>query len=410
MKVLVLNCGSSSVKAQLIETDLDLMEKDEERTLAKISVERIGMSASIVRYNPTGKEPFQDTLEILEHRKAIDIILKLLADKERGVIESVSEIDACGHRMVHGGEKFTASTLITPEVLQEIHECSELAPLHNPHNLRGYRAAREYMKDIPHAAVFDTAFHMSMEPRAFLYGLPYVFYKEKRIRRYGFHGTSHRYVSGRLARLTGRPREEMKIVTCHLGNGASMAAVDRGRSVDTTMGFTPLEGLLMGTRCGDMDPAVILYIMGKEELTLAEANTLMNKHSGLYGISGVSHDMRELHKAAAGGNERARIALEVFAYRIKKYTGAYAAAMGGLDALIFTGGIGENDPQVRAMALEGLEFLGIRLDQGLNEKTSGGREGRVSAEDSPVQVWVIPTNEELVIARDTVKLVRGTTP
>ncbi len=410
MKVLVLNCGSSSVKAQLIETDLDLMEKGEERTLARVSVERIGMSASIVKYRPADKEPFQDTLEILEHRKAIDIILKLLADKERGVIESVDEIQACGHRMVHGGEKFTASTIITPEVMAEIHECSELAPLHNPHNLRGYRAAREYLKDIPHAAVFDTAFHMTMEPRAYLYGLPYVFYKEKRIRRYGFHGTSHRYVSGRLARRVGKPREEMKIITCHLGNGASMAAVDRGKSVDTTMGFTPLEGLLMGTRCGDMDPAVILYIMGKEELTLAEANTLMNKHSGLYGISGVSHDMRELHKAAAEGNERARIALEVFAYRIKKYIGAYAAAMGGLDALVFTGGIGENDDQARAMALEGLEFLGIRLDPERNRETAGGKEGPISTPDSSVQVWVIPTNEELVIARDTVKLVRGLKP
>ncbi len=410
MKVLVLNCGSSSVKAQLIETDLGLMEKGEERTLARISVERIGMSASIVKYRPTGKEPFQDTLEILEHRKAIDIILRLLADKERGVIESVDEIQACGHRMVHGGEKFTASTIITPEVMAEIHECSELAPLHNPHNLRGYRAAREYLKDIPHAAVFDTAFHMTMEPKAYLYGLPYVFYKEKRIRRYGFHGTSHRYVSGRLARLLGKPREEMKIITCHLGNGASMAAVDRGRSVDTTMGFTPLEGLLMGTRCGDMDPAVILYIMGKEELTLAEANTLMNKHSGLYGISGVSHDMRELHKAADEGNERARIALEVFSYRIRKYIGAYAAAMGGLDALVFTGGIGENDAKVRAMALEGLDFLGIRLNPERNQETAGGKEGPISTPDSRVQVWVIPTNEELVIARDTVKLVRGEKP
>ena len=405
MKVLVLNCGSSSVKAQLIETSPELIEQEKEKTLAKVSVERIGMSASIIKYLPTGKEPYKDTLEILEHRKAIDIILKLLTDPEIGVIKDIKEIGACGHRMVHGGEKFSKSTIITPEILQQIHECSELAPLHNPHNLRGYRAAREYLKDVPHVAVFDTAFHMTMEPKAYLYGLPYVFYKEKRIRRYGFHGTSHRFVSTKLARLVKKPVTEFKVITCHLGNGASMAAIDRGKSVDTTMGFTPLEGLLMGTRCGDMDPAVILYIMGKEELTLAEANTLMNKHSGLYGISGISQDMRELHKAAEEGHERAKMALEVFAYRIKKYIGAYSAAMGGLDYIVFTGGIGENDWKTREKALENLQFLGIEIDKEANKNTVGGKEGIITKKDFKVEAWVIPTNEELVIARDTVLLV-----
>ncbi len=406
MKVLVLNCGSSSVKAQLIETDPELIEKEGEETLAKISVERIGMSASTVRYMPKGKDPFKDTLEVLEHRKAIDIILKLLCDPEKGVIKDIKEIGACGHRMVHGGEKFSKSTIITPEILQEIHECSELAPLHNPHNLRGYRAAREYLKDVPHVAVFDTAFHMSMEPKAFLYGLPYIFYKEKRIRRYGFHGTSHRYVSSRLSRLVKRPLAELKVITCHLGNGASMAAIRSGKSIDTSMGFTPLEGLLMGTRCGDMDPAVILYIMGKEELTLAEANTLMNKHSGLYGISGISQDMRELHKAAEKGHERAKMALDVFAYRLKKYIGAYSASLGGLDYIVFTGGIGENDWRTRQKALEDLEFLGVELDTEKNESLVGGKEGKITKQGSRAEAWVIPTNEELVIARDTALLVR----
>uniref|UniRef100_A0A832I1Z2 Acetate kinase n=1 Tax=Eiseniibacteriota bacterium TaxID=2212470 RepID=A0A832I1Z2_UNCEI len=406
MKVLVLNSGSSSVKYQLIETSLDLIEKNADHALARGSVERIGTSTAIHTYLPAGRDKVSEVKEILEHRVAIADILRLLTDPERGVVSGPQEIRAVGHRMVHGGEKFARSTLITREVAQQIEDCSELAPLHNPHNLRGYQAALRILPDVPHAAVFDTAYHQTMPPRAFLFGLPYVLYQRHGIRRYGFHGTSHRFVGWRSRALLGRPREETRLVTCHLGNGASVCAIDHGRSVDVSMGFTPLDGLLMGTRPGDLDPGVVFYIMHKEELTEHQVTTLLNKHSGLYGVSGLSNDMRELLAAEARGHERAALAVDIFCYRIRKYVAAFACALGGVDAVIFTGGIGENAPPIRARALAGLEFMGIALDPAKNE-AAVGREADVSADGAKVRTLVIPTNEELLIARDTVRLVEG---
>ncbi len=406
MKVLVLNCGSSSVKYQLVETTLAMIESNSDQTIAKGSVERIGTSSAIHTYRPAGREKVSVVKEILEHRVAIAEILRILTDRESGVIGKAADIEAVGHRMVHGGEKFTQSALVDREVVQQIEDCSELAPLHNPHNLRGYHAARQLLPDVPHAAVFDTAYHQSMPACAYLYGLPYVLYTRHGIRRYGFHGTSHRFVGWRSRALLGRPREETRLVTCHLGNGASVCAIAQGKSVDTSMGFTPLEGLLMGTRCGDLDPAVLFYIMHKEDLTEHQATTMLNKHSGLYGISGISNDMVELLAAEEKGHERAKLALDLFCYRVRKYVAAYAGAMGGVDAVIFTGGIGENAPPIRARALAGLEFMGIRVDPGRNA-AAVGKEAEVSPPDAPVKVLVIPTNEELIIARDTLRLVEG---
>lgn len=405
VKILVLNCGSSSVKSQLIETDLASIESNSDRTLAYASVEKIGMTSSVVKYEPVGGETVKDTPEILEHKVAIDRLLRLYTDPKVGVIGSLSEIEAVGHRIVHGGEKFNQSAIITPEILKQIEECVELAPLHNPHNIRGYRAARELLSEVPHVAVFDTAFHQTMPDYAFMYGLPRILYKQYAIRRYGFHGTSHRYVSYRVAQLLNTSRQKLKIITCHLGNGCSMAAIKFRQSVDTTMGFTPLEGLLMGTRSGDLDPAVILHIMAKEELGLLEANALLNKHSGLYGVSGISNDMRELEEGYHEGNRQARLAIEMFCYRIKKYIGAYTAVMNGLDVLVFTGGIGENSPLVREKCCAELDCLGIELEPERNRETMRGREGLVSVDGRPVKVFVIPTNEELIIARDTVRLI-----
>lgn len=408
MKVLVLNCGSSSVKFQLIETSLEAIEKDNERTLAKGNVEKIGMTSSVVTFQSEGKEALKETPAILEHRTAIDRIIKLLQDPKYGCISKKEEIGAVGHRVVHGGEKFSGSKLITPEILHEIQECIELAPLHNPHNVKGYQVAVQLLPDVPHCAVFDTSFHQTMAPKAYLYGLPYVMYVRHAIRRYGFHGTSHRYVAYRLRRMLGLQPDQINCITCHLGNGSSMAAINEGKSRDTSMGFTPLEGLLMGTRTGDLDPAVILHIMAKEELGLHEANTLMNKHSGLQGISGVSNDVREIMKAAAEGNDRARWALEIFAFRVQKYIGAYLTVAGKpLHGIIFTGGIGENAVKVREMICEGLDAIDVKIDPALNKAMVGGKEGRISTDDSRYPVYVIPTNEELVIARDTVRCVAG---
>lgn len=406
MKILVLNCGSSSVKYQLVETSLEQIRANGDRAIARGGVERIGTSSAIHTYRPEGKEKTTEVREILEHREAIAEILRTLTHPEHGVLRAIGEIDAVGHRMVHGGEKFARSVLIGDEVIRQIEECSELAPLHNPHNLRGYRAARQILPDVPHAAVFDTAYHQTMPPRAYLYGLPYVLYTRHAIRRYGFHGTSHRFVGWRSQALLGRPREETRLITCHLGNGASVCAIDHGVSVDTSMGFTPLEGLLMGSRSGDLDPSVVFYAMHKEDLTEQQATTLLNKHSGLYGISGVSNDMREVLAEEAKGNERAKLAVDLFCYRLKKYVGAYAAAMGGVDALILTGGIGENSPAVRARSLGGLEFMGVRIDHARNE-AAVGREAEISPADASVKVLVIPTNEELIIARDALRLVEG---
>ena len=405
MKILVLNCGSSSVKSQLIETDIESIERNADRTLAQASVEKIGMTSSVVKYEPANGETYKDTPEILEHKVAIDRLLRLYADPERGVIKSLDEIEAVGHRIVHGGEKFSRSTMITPEILAQIEECVELAPLHNPHNVRGYRAAREILGEVPHVAVFDTAFHQTMPDYAFMYGLPRILYKRHGVRRYGFHGTSHRYVSYRVAQLLETSRQKMKIITCHLGNGCSMAAIKFRQSIDTSMGFTPLEGLMMGTRSGDLDPAVILHIMAKEELGLSEANTLMNKHSGLQGVSGISNDMRELEESLSEGDKYAKLAIEMFCYRIKKYIGAYTAAMNGLDVLVFTGGIGENSPLVRGMTCSELDYLGIELDADLNRRTIRGEEGPIHRKERPVKVYVVPTNEELIIARDTLRLI-----
>ena len=404
MRVLVLNCGSSSVKFQLIETSLKMIEEDKDIKLASGIVDKIGMTSSVIKYDAQGRDSIKKTATILEHKVAIEQVLALLTDREVGVIEDKKEIDAVGHRIVHGGEKFSESAIITSEVLKGIDDCIDYAPLHNPHNIRGYKVSKQLLPDIPHVAVFDTAFHQTIPPYAYIYGLPYTLYKKYGIRRYGFHGTSHRYVSWRVPKLLGVGQEDRKIITIHLGNGCSMAAVKYGESVDTSMGFTPLEGLIMGTRCGDIDPAIILTIMAKEELSLHEANTLMNKHSGLIGISGVSNDMREIIDEMEKGNEKAKLALDIFCYRIKKYIGSYAAAMGGVDDIVFTGGIGENAIIVREKSCEGLEFMGVEFDKEKNVELNG-KEGTISKKNSKVSVWVIPTNEELKIARDTVRLV-----
>ncbi len=406
MKVMVLNCGSSSVKYQLIETSLEAIEANADVTLARGVVERIGTSSALHTYRAEGRDKVVDSKEILEHRLALGEIVRMLTDPERGVIASPGEIGAVGHRVVHGGERFTASALATPEVLEAVDECSELAPLHNPHNLRGYEAARRILPDVPHAFVFDTAYHQTMPKHAFLYGLPYVLYSRHHIRRYGFHGTSHRFVGWRSKHLLGRPREETRLVTCHLGNGASVCAIRHGHSVDTSMGFTPLEGLLMGTRTGDIDPSVVFHVMHKEDLSEHQATTLLNKHSGLQGVSGLSGDMRELLDAEAKGDERAKLAIDMFCYRVRKTVAAYAGAMGGMEAVIFTGGIGENAPAVRERSLAGLEFMGVRLDAARNAAVRG-TEADVSADGAAVRTLVIPTNEELIIARDTLRLVVG---
>lgn len=394
MKVLVLNCGSSSIKYQFFDTV-------EEVALAKGVVERIGMSSAVLSHTRYDGDGIKIAGEILDHTIAIEYVLGVMLSKNHGVIDDKSDIEAVGHRVVHGGEHFTDSILLTDEIVQVLQDNIELAPLHNPPNIKGIQAVKRILPNVPQVAVFDTAFHTKMPPKAFLYGIPYELYKKHQIRRYGFHGTSHLYVSIEAAKILGKDLKDLKIVTAHLGNGCSMAAVQNGISVDTTMGFTPLEGLLMGTRSGDLDPSLILYIMGKEGLSLNEANTLLNKHSGLIGISGESSDMREILVAVKEGHKRSKYAFEIFAYRVKKYLGAYAAAMGGLDAFVFTGGIGENSPEVREEVCKGLEFLGIELDDQKNKN----KEKIISKDSSRVPVLRIPTNEELVIARDTNRIV-----
>jgi len=396
MNILVLNCGSSSVKYQLIDGDA-------RKNLAGGVVERIGMSgATLTNIRHDGDE-IKIAGEIVDHTIAIEYILAILLSRNHGVISDKSDIHAIGHRVVHGGETFSGSVLITDAVTKSLRDNIELAPLHNPHNLRGISACEANLPGTPQVGVFDTAFHQRMPKKAFLYGIPYSLYTQYKIRRYGFHGTSHRYVADRAADTLKRDLSTLKLITCHLGNGCSMAAVDRGVSVDTSMGFTPLEGLLMGTRSGDMDTSVILYIMGKEGLTLNEAGTLLNKHSGLQGISGVSSDMREVLAEMKNGDKKATYAFDVFAYRIKKYIGAYAAALGGVDAVVFTGGIGENSAEVRKASCEGLEFLGIDIDEEKN--STKDKEKNISREGSRTAVLVIPTNEELVIALDTMEIV-----
>lgn len=395
MKVLVLNCGSSSIKYQLFDSKSKI-------ALAKGLVERIGMSGAVLTHHRYDGEKVSLVAEILDHTMGIEYVLAILLSKNHGVIEDKGEIGAVGHRVVHGGEDFSGSVLITSEVVKVLEDNVGLAPLHNPPNIKGIQAVTRIMPDIPQVGVFDTAFHSHMPPKAYLYGIPYELYKRHHIRRYGFHGTSHRFVSEQAAQMLGKPISELKIITAHLGNGCSMAAVDGGVSIDTTMGFTPLEGLLMGTRSGDMDPSVILYIMGKEGLILSEANTLLNKHSGLIGISGESSDMREVISSMHDGVKRAKYAFEIFCYRVRKYIGAYAAALGGVDAVVFTGGIGENSADVRRESLEGLSFLGLELDPERNAKG----DNIISSDSSTVKIFRIPTNEELVIALDTEEIVR----
>lgn len=397
MKILVVNCGSSSLKYQLIN-----MENEE--VIAKGLAERIGIEGSVVKHETIGKDKAVIEQEMKDHKAAIQIVLDALVDSNHGAIQSMDEISAVGHRVVHGGEEFTDSVLITDAVKKALEKCSDIAPLHNPPNLMGIYACEEILPNVPMVAVFDTAFHQTMPSDSYMYALPYELYEKHRIRRYGFHGTSHKYVSHKAAEMIGKPIEELKIITCHLGNGASITAVDGGVSVDTSMGFTPLEGLAMGTRCGDIDPAIITFLMEKENLSGAQVNDLMNKKSGVLGISGVSSDFRDIEEASAKGNERAQLALNVYHKKVKKYIGSYAAEMGGVDAIVFTAGLGENSPETRKEACTGLEFLGVNIDDEKNNVR--GKERIVSTDDSKVKVLLIPTNEELAIARETKVIVK----
>jgi len=397
MKVLVLNCGSSSIKYQLFDMNT-------RSVITKGGIEKLAMKGSFLKHVRQDGQVVLFEGEIIDHKIGIEYLLGVMTSKKHGCLSSLDEIEAVGHRVVHGGEKFSSSVFITDEVKAVLEEMSVLAPLHNPPNLKGIYAMEELIPGIPQVSVFDTAFHQTMEPHAYMYGIPYVLYKKHAIRRYGFHGTSHRYVSQRVCDLLNREISTQKIITCHLGNGASIAAVRHGQSVDTSMGFTPLEGLIMGTRAGDLDIGAVTFIMEKEELGLRSANSLFNKHSGMLGLTGVSSDMREIEKAANEGNERAKLALSIYSYRVKKYIGAYAAAMGGLDIIVFTGGIGENDVAIREGAVTGLEYMGVHLDV---EKNKGFRsEGEINLPGSPVKVMVIPTNEELMIAVDTETIIR----
>ena len=391
MKVLVLNCGSSSVKFRLFQTDKDEL-------LAGGLIERIGSPNAGFVYRPVGKKEIKETKAIKDYEQAIDLIIKTLCHPEFGKLGDIQEIDALGHRVVHGGEEFTESVLISEAVLQRIKECVRLAPLHNPPNIKGIQASLWLIPFAHQIAVFDTAFHETMKPPAYIYALPYEWYEKRRIRRYGFHGTSHRYVASGAAKILGKSLEDLKIVTCHLGNGVSITAVAGGKSMDTSMGFTPLEGMVMGTRCGDIDPAIPLHIMETDSLTPAQMDSLLNKKSGLLGITGGDNDMRTIEEKAAAGSERHGLALRIFTQRVKKYIGAYAAVMGGLDAIVFTAGIGENSPTIRKMACEGLEFLGVDIDAAKNEKN----QTNISRGRTPV--LIVPTNEELAIAQEVVSV------
>ncbi|MFW6255228.1 MAG: acetate/propionate family kinase [Candidatus Sumerlaeota bacterium] len=403
MKVLVLNCGSSSLKFQLIETDAQRIESETEEILADGQVEKIGQAESIIGYKNHKGDKIKENHVVLEHSTAVEVLLDYLTNVKHGVIRDIHEIEAVGHRVVHGGEAFSESAIITKEVLDQIRACVSLAPLHNPPNILGYEVASEKLPDIPHVAVFDTAFHQTMPDYAYIYALPYSLYERFGIRRYGFHGSSHRYVVQRLAKLTGQPVNELNAITIHVGNGCSMAAIRNGQSVDTSMGMTPLEGLVMGTRAGDIDPAIILFLMEQEDLEISQANNLLNKHSGALGVSGLSNDMREVEDAMET-NEKARLAVDIYSYSIRKYIGAYAAALGKVDHIIFTAGVGQNSDIVRRQTCSNLECLGIELSEELNLSLNR-KEGVISTENSRVKIWIIPTNEEIVIARDTMECV-----
>lgn len=397
MKVLVINCGSSSLKYQLINME-------NEASLATGLVERIAIEGSKLTQKVDGREKYVLTVPMKNHKEAISHVINTLLDDVQGVIKSSDEISAVGHRVVHGGEKYSASVIITDEVMKDLEEFSQLAPLHNPPNIIGINACKELMPNTPMVAVFDTAFHQTMPEKAFLYGLPYELYKENHIRKYGFHGTSHKYVSQRAAEILGEDIKGLKLVTCHLGNGSSVAAVNGGISVDTSMGFTPLEGLLMGTRCGDIDPAIIPYLMDVKGYSYEEVNNIMNKKSGVLGLSGVSSDFRDIEDAAAQGNDRAKLALDVFHYRVKKYIGYFMAAMNGVDAIVFTAGLGENGAETREEIISDMEWFGIKLDKEKNKVR--GQERIISTDDSKVKIIIVPTNEELMIARDTLTLLK----
>lgn len=410
MNILVLNCGSSSVKFQLIATDLDRVAANTDQRLARGSIERIGGEA-IVLLQAAGGESIRSTSTLRDTKAAVEMIVRWACSEESGVseIHSIADIHAVGHRVVHGGEHFTHSVVIDDAVMRGIEDCIDLAPLHNPTNIKGILAAREvFGAGLPQVAVFDTAFHQTLPEHAYLYALPYQLYRRYRIRRYGFHGTSHRYVAYRYRQLRGIARDETNVLTMHLGNGCSLAAIRQGNSVDTSMGLTPLEGLVMGTRSGDIDPAIVDFVAAKEGLSSQQVETLLNKQSGLLGISGLTNDMRDLLDEANTNNDRrARLAIEIFCYRARKYIGSFLAAVGGADAIIFTGGIGENSPEVRAKICAGLEWVGLELNAEKNLEHHGGVEGVISSGESRLQAYVIPTDEELLIARDTLRAVQG---
>ncbi len=397
MKILVLNCGSSSVKYKLLD-----MESNEE--LGSGGVEKIGMKGSFLKHKRKDGQKVMLKGEILEHQTAVEYILGVLTSQKHGAVESLEEINAVGHRVVHGGEKFNSSVLITDDVIQKIVECIDIAPLHNPPNLAGINAINELLPNVPQVAVFDTAFHQTMPEYAYMYGIPYSLYTKYGIRRYGFHGTSHRYVSQRACDFLGLDCSKTKMITAHIGNGASVTAIENGKSVDTSMGFTPIEGLMMGTRSGDVDLGVVTFLMEKEMIGSASVSTLFNKHSGVLGISGLSSDMRDIENAIAEGNERAKLALEMYEYRIKKYIGSYIAALNGVDVIVFTGGVGENQTGTRQKVCESLSFMGVKIDKELNA-ASRGKEVLLSSPDSTVKVVVIPTDEEFMIASDTLEIV-----
>lgn len=397
MNVLVINCGSSSLKFQLIQSDT-------EDVLAKGLCERIGIEGSRIVYTPAGKDKITIESPMPDHTNAIKLVLNCLTDETNGVVKSLSEIHAVGHRVVHGGEKFASSVVVNDEVMKAIEECSNLAPLHNPANLLGISVCKELMPGVPQVAVFDTAFHQTMPPKAYLYGLPYEAYTEDKIRRYGFHGTSHSYVSKRVAEMLGKKPEDLKTIVCHLGNGSSICAVNQGKCVDTTMGLTPLAGLFMGTRCGDIDPSILEFYAQKHNLDVYQVTDILNKKSGVLGISGVSSDFRDVEEAADAGNERCKYALDAFKYQVAKFIGGYAAAMNGVDVIVFTAGVGENSATTRQGVCDYLGYLGITIDAEANGKR--GEEIEITTADSKVKVFVVPTNEELMIARDTVALTK----
>ena len=404
MNVLVLNCGSSSIKFQLIATDLEAIERDADREMARGVVERIG-SEAILSLRVQGKTPEKLAMPLRDHRQALDYILRWLVAPATAALSSLADVHAVGHRVVHGGEKLTRSVVIDDAVIEQIEDCIDLAPLHNPANLKGIAAAREvFGPGIPQAAVFDTSFHSTMPPESFLYAIPYQLYMRHRVRRYGFHGTSHRYIAYRYRQLAGRKDEDTNILTLHLGNGCSICAIRRGESLETSMGLTPAEGLVMGTRSGDLDPLILDFLHHKEGMSFDELDNLVNKRSGLLGISGLTNDMRDLlAEERENQDRRARLAIDIFCLRVRKYIGAYLARMNGADAVVFAGGIGENSPEIRRRICAELDFLGIAVDPARNEALTEGKEGEFGAEGTRVRLYVIPTNEELLIARDTVR-------